>query len=420
LELIFEHRLYLPSIGFFLVIVSLADRACNHFALDNRQTFQNIFLLGIIIVSCILSSLTTIRNHAWRDPVSLWRDCAQKSPYKPRPLINYGIALEKAGSQDEAMVALEKGMAVGRKHYEEYLVAASNIVYIHFSKGEFKEARHRGEKFLNSVTAGLDKSGLSELTLNMAKVYRATGEPVKSFLVLAHGFDLQRKATHLLKALEIMLTEANNSTDGDREKLGLSGEPVDIPLKIALLLLDMREYEKCALYLNKALKLNPHHEKSLETKKRLLENMEKRAKAIFVSDIHNDQDFRENRLFRLYMSLADFILNNYSPLKFMVVRFLEAAGEIRPNNPFVPLYIARRHMEMEHMEEAVRTIEKSIPDNPDFPPLLELAGLCYMKTDKPIKAAIAYQHLLEIYPGHPNWKRYKRVIQMAQQEISGK
>ena len=276
------------------------------------------------------------------------------------------------------------------------------------------------EKFLSSNTSELDGSGLPKLTLNLARVYRKTGEPVKSFQVLTHGFNLQRKATYLLQALEIMLGEANNSTDGNREKLGLSGEPVDIPLRIALLLLDMREYERCALYLDKALELDPHHEKSLETKKRLLGNMEKRAKAIFVSDIHNDQDFRENRLFRFYMSFADFIFNNYSPLKFMAGKFVEAAGKVRPDNPFVHVYLARWHMEMDRMKEAAKTIEKAIPDNSDFPPLLELAGLCYIKTGEPVKAAIAYQHLLNIYPGHPNWARYNCMIRTAQQELSGK
>ena len=73
-------------------------------------------------------------------------------------------------------------------------------------------------------------------------------------------------------------------------------------------------------------------------------------------------------------------------------------------------------MEMGHMKKAVRLIEKSISGNSDFPPLLELAGLCYTKTGEPLKAAITYQHLLEVYPGHPNWKRYNRLIQTAQQK----
>ena len=108
------------------------------------------------------------------------------------------------------------------------------------------------------------------------------------------------------------------------------------------------------------------------------------------------------------MSLADFILNNYSPLKFMVGRLVEAAMKIRPDNPFAHLYMARWQIEMGCIEDAVRTIEKFIPRNSDFPPLLGLAGSCYMKTGKPHKAAIVYQRLLELFHGHSSWKKFSQ------------
>ncbi len=118
-------------------------------------------------------------------------------------------------------------------------------------------------------------------------------------------------------------------------------------------------------------------------------------------------------MFRTYMSLADFILNNYSPLKFMTGGLVKRAMEIRPDNLFAHVCFARRQMEMGHIEEALGTIEKSISDNSDFPPLLELAGLCYIKIGKPYKAAIVYQHLLELYHGHPDWRNHSLVVQKS-------
>ncbi|MEA3437773.1 MAG: hypothetical protein U9R43_14985, partial [Thermodesulfobacteriota bacterium] len=413
LELIFEHRLYLPSIGFFITVISAIDTVLFHVTSNEKQTYRNIFLLVIICVSCILSILTTMRNHVWRDPVSLWGDCAKKSPNKARPMISYGTALIESGSYDEALAALDKGIALGEKYREEYIVAVANITSIHFIKGEFEEARRRGEECLNTITTEFDGSGFPKLALNLARTYRETGEPAKSLKILAKGFAFDPGATYLLKAMKIMLTEVNNSIDETREKLKLTGEPVEAPLIIALLLLDLRQYEKCATYLEKALEIDPDHPESLETKKKLLQKLQENAKAVHLSNIHNDQDFKNNRMFRTYMSLADFITCNYSPLKFMVGGLVKRAIEIRPDNPFAHVYLARRHMEMGHMEEALSTIEKSISDNSDFPPLLKLAGSCYMRVGKTGKAAIVYQHLLDLYHGHPAWNHHTRVVQKA-------
>ena len=194
----------------------------------------------------------------------------------------------------------------------------------------------------------------------MGKIYRENGKPEKAYEVLTRGFIQDPKSTYLLAALETLLTETNNANDEEREKLNLSGQPVDIPLKIALFLFGAREYEKCSTYLEKALKLDPNHAESLRTKDKLMETIEKNTKFIHISDICNNQDFKENRLFRLYMALSNFILTNYSRLKFMVGYLVEAAGKIRPDNPFVHVYLARRHLEMGRLDKAVKIID-SVP-----------------------------------------------------------
>ncbi|MCK5229613.1 MAG: hypothetical protein KAR13_05070, partial [Desulfobulbaceae bacterium] len=415
LELVFEHRLYLPSIGFFIVVVALVDMACEYFTPNDPLKLRKIILLAIIIVACFLSTLTTMRNHVWRDALFIYRDCVEKSPQKSRPWVNYGLTLGKRGLYDEAMAALEKGIAVGRKRYENTITAAHGIVFLHLERGEIKEAKNRGEKYLNSFTIDFDGSGFPKLTFGLARAYHIKGQIAEAFGTFARGFVQDPAATYLLTALEIMLNDANNSTAEIRKPINLSGEPVAVPLKIALLLLEIREYEKCRFYLEKALQLDSNHKESLEIKKILLARIEERANSLQLSDIRHDKDFKENRKFGFHMSLAGFILNRYSPLKFIAGRLIEKARQIRPENPFVPVYLASWHVKMGRVEEAVRIIEEAIPDHSDFPPLLELAGSCYLKTGKPVKAGIVYQHLLDLYHGHPQWKSLEMVIKRAEQ-----
>jgi tetratricopeptide (TPR) repeat protein len=108
-DLMFEHRAYLPSVGFFLVAASLIDRFPAT-GWDGRKT---------IAVGCavaLLATLTVARNRVWRDDLSLWSDAAAKSPGKPRPLNNVGVALSARGRHAEAAAWYERAIAADPRY----------------------------------------------------------------------------------------------------------------------------------------------------------------------------------------------------------------------------------------------------------------------------------------------------------------
>ena len=72
LELIFEHRMYVPSMFLILAGVVWAYRFT-----AERVNLARLGLVGIII---ILSAFTWQRNVTWQEPISLWTDVLQKSP----------------------------------------------------------------------------------------------------------------------------------------------------------------------------------------------------------------------------------------------------------------------------------------------------------------------------------------------------
>ncbi|MEI7999548.1 MAG: hypothetical protein WCH62_08605, partial [Candidatus Omnitrophota bacterium] len=70
-NVIFEHKLYLISFGFFLTIISLLF----------SQLRQQKLLLGFFIFIIIILSATSFqRNHVWRNQLTLWEDVILKSP----------------------------------------------------------------------------------------------------------------------------------------------------------------------------------------------------------------------------------------------------------------------------------------------------------------------------------------------------
>ncbi|HBG04288.1 MAG: hypothetical protein A2075_06275 [Geobacteraceae bacterium GWC2_58_44] len=97
-DVIFEHRLYLPSTGFFLAVVAAAVAFVNAHQLRILAA-----VAGVVVVT--LATATYLRNEIWREPVQLWRDNADKAPSKVGVWQNLGVALQRKGDYEGAIKA---------------------------------------------------------------------------------------------------------------------------------------------------------------------------------------------------------------------------------------------------------------------------------------------------------------------------
>lgn len=100
-DVIFEHRTYIPSFGYFLIITCLIYQLLYQ---KNKSlvTLLFVFLIGSNTI------LASQRNKVWKDEISLWSDANSKSPNKARPLINLGYAYGKLQQWDKAISAFTK------------------------------------------------------------------------------------------------------------------------------------------------------------------------------------------------------------------------------------------------------------------------------------------------------------------------
>lgn len=101
-DVIFEHRLYLPSVGFFLAAVGMFELVRHHLA---RWTFPLLIILAVVLVA--LSVATYARNGVWRSSISIWEDTVRKSPGKVRAHDNLGRAYIQAGRFAEGIPHLQ-------------------------------------------------------------------------------------------------------------------------------------------------------------------------------------------------------------------------------------------------------------------------------------------------------------------------
>ena len=255
LEMVFEHRTYLPSMLFFL--------GAAYFILGRVKPIS--LAATLVAVICVLLSIGTIaRNKVWADDLNLWQDVVKKSPNKARPHFNLCATLTSHGRPDEAIgycqrgISLDPNSALGYfnlglalenpriKRYDEALasyrktleinpnhsLALANMAYIMVRKGraafkdnDRKTALANFDQALTLVQSAVEiEPGNPSIWLNAGRSLYMMGNPKASLpyfekaLALDPGFakahnnigiaysdmgDLKRAARHLEASLAL-------------------------------------------------------------------------------------------------------------------------------------------------------------------------------------------------------------------------
>lgn len=104
-DVIFEHRLYLPSFGAFLAFFSMV-----FYILGKRGEGKAAPVILAIAIALPLGIVAHKRNEVWKDGLSLWSDVVEKSPESPLGRLNLGAAYYKKGLVKEAEVEFRESV----------------------------------------------------------------------------------------------------------------------------------------------------------------------------------------------------------------------------------------------------------------------------------------------------------------------
>lgn len=128
LEMAFEHRLYLPSVGFIFAVVYLVHR---YFRFDARLKCASAAVIGLLL--CVS---TIARSTVWKNSITLWTDCVGKSPGKARPYNNLGQYL----AEQKDLTTAEKLLRKAVKLKPDFADAHNNLAAVLRQQNNLDEA----------------------------------------------------------------------------------------------------------------------------------------------------------------------------------------------------------------------------------------------------------------------------------------
>lgn len=126
-DVIFEHRLYLPMLGYAIFLCSGM-----YYLFKNRNRNRII----LILITLGYAVLTYSRNFVWQDDIILCNDIIRKAPRKPRPYVHLANAYAQNKMYSQAIGCLINAIQIEPNNSDAYY----NLGAIYYENGDFDKA----------------------------------------------------------------------------------------------------------------------------------------------------------------------------------------------------------------------------------------------------------------------------------------
>jgi protein O-mannosyl-transferase len=127
IEIIYEHRMVLPTMFLYLVFSRMV------FRVSGNKRRAGVAILTVLAL--ILAIWTHQRNVIWQSEVSFWTDSIQKAPGKARPYQNLAYSLQVGGEYDRAIANYRKSLIIA-----PHPTAYANMGLCYESLGYYSDA----------------------------------------------------------------------------------------------------------------------------------------------------------------------------------------------------------------------------------------------------------------------------------------
>lgn len=428
LELKFEHRLYLPSAGFYLVLVLGLYKSYVYFNGKNFSPDRMKVLVSVVVIICSgLSYLTYTRNVVWKDSVSLWQDCISKAPNKARTHSNLATALLKKGEYEKALEEAEKAISLGVKGYEEYWVSACDIVDSLTKMGEYEKAVNRGELLLEEAPVEAKKNSYSLFLFNLGEAYLAEREFQSAFDYFLKGYkfcyrnDLPEAVGFEQSMISALRTGLQQDFQFDSSmKINTGNLDIAVDEKMAEIFFDLNNFNAALHYAKKVLEIDDKVLSSLKLKKEIERILAANNEQKNMGTLKEKYFFHpfKNR-FHFYMALC-YAMEKYKIPGDVFLRYcLGRAETFKDGSPDIYIVSSWYFYQRGENRRALEIIDQGIKLNPKYARLWINRGI-YALADKNREALVDFDKALSLYPGYPHRKKLLAMQELAEKMMDHK
>lgn len=237
-----EHWVYIPSIGFFLLLGKSLS------SLYRRVTSK---ILAISIILCVLGfyiCVTINQNSYWRNPISLYERTLKYAPHSVRTLNSLGLEYKDIGKSKEAISLFKRAIALIPDEADIY----NNLALTYKNIGSIAEAISLYKKAI------LIDPSFAEAYNNLGVAYSAIGKQKEAR-------DAYKRAIEINQNFAIAYNNLGNAYlfAGEREKaihlykkaLELNPDYAEVYNNLAVAYYYERQYSLAVEYCNKAISL---------------------------------------------------------------------------------------------------------------------------------------------------------------------
>jgi tetratricopeptide (TPR) repeat protein len=251
LDLIYEHRLYLPLVGCSITGVSIV-----YYSFRNKKFKVTVIILSLMVALCSLS--TYHRNHVWKDEISLWNDVVSKSPKKLRPYNQRGLAYFDKGEYDKALTDFTRAIGLNQDYADGYY----NRGLVYQNKGAYDKA------ILDYTEAIRINPTYLKAYINRGQVYNLKEEHEKASIDFKSAMEIDpfdKNAYYNLAYVYSSLGKKEEAVALYKGILKIDPSDAEAYYNLGIIRSNIGEKKEAVEMLKKAIELNPRYAPAFNT-----------------------------------------------------------------------------------------------------------------------------------------------------------
>lgn len=239
-----EHWLYIPSIGFFIIISIVISSLCRR---KERGFFGIALGIGLFV---LYSSVTINQNRYWKDPVTIYKRTLKFAPRSAALYNNLACEFKESGNVEEAIRLYKRAIELDPNCEEAY--ANLGTVYNQISRRDkaaylFNKSIEVNPEYTNAY-------------LKLALLYGSSGKQGKALGLFKKALELDPKSAGIYNDIGNLYKDM-----GDRKSAGasylkaleLDPSNAESYNNLGIVSNDIGRVEESIELFNKAIKLDP-------------------------------------------------------------------------------------------------------------------------------------------------------------------